>query len=218
MSHFAVYVFTNEDSDRDVESLLAPYNEEIIVAPYIKYTKQQAIQEVREDIEDYKNSTYKEFLNDPESYKKRYNNKDHIKYLEEDFPKKLNWSDEECFEYLSQYYDEDEVDSEGNLWSTYNPNSKWDWYDDNGGRWKDCLITKEGENTNEDYVSEIDWDKTPAPFAFVDSYGRWYERGRMGWWGIVTNEKDKDEYVDSFKRFVESLPEKINVTVVDCHI
>lgn len=39
MSHFSVYVFTNEDSDRDVDSLLAPYNEEIIVAPYIKYTK-----------------------------------------------------------------------------------------------------------------------------------------------------------------------------------
>jgi hypothetical protein len=218
MSHFSVYVFTNEDSDRDVESLLAPYNEEIIVAPYIKYTKQQAIQKVREDIEKYKNGIYKEFLNDPESYKKECNNKDHIKYLEEGFPKKLNWSDEECFEDLKQYYDEDEVDNEGNLWSTYNPNSKWDWYDDEGGRWKDCLVTKEGKNTNGDYVSEIDWDKTPVPFAFVDSYGRWYERGEMGWWGIVTNEKDKDEYADSFKRFVKSLPEKINVTVVDCHI
>ena len=42
MSHFTVYVFENEGG-RDVESLLAPYDESIVYPPYIEYTKKQAI-------------------------------------------------------------------------------------------------------------------------------------------------------------------------------
>lgn len=38
----------------------------------------------------------------------------------------------------------------GNLLSTYNPNSKWDWYSI-GGRWRNVLLTK---IDNEDVISE----------------------------------------------------------------
>lgn len=38
----------------------------------------------------------------------------------------------------------------GNELSTYNPNSKWDWYSV-GGRWRNSLLTKED---NEDVISE----------------------------------------------------------------
>ena len=214
MSHFVVYVFTE---DKDVDTLLAPYNEDMVVAPYIEYTKEQAIAKKRKEIEDFKNDLYTKFLEDPEEYKKNCTNEAHIKYLEEEFPKKLNWTDEECYEEIKQYYNENEIDEQGNLWSKYPPNAKWDWYTE-GGRWNDCLITKEGTRTNEDYASEIDWNRTSAPFAFVDSYGRWYERGEMGWWGIVTNEKDKDEYDEMFNKFVKKLDEDTKVTVVDCHI
>ena len=40
----------------------------------------------------------------------------------------------------------------GNELSTYNPNSKWDWYSI-GGRWRNLLLTK---INNEDVISEID--------------------------------------------------------------
>lgn len=213
MSHFVVYVFGD-----DVDDLLAPYSENLEVAPYIRYTKQQAIAEIRKEIEDYKNDTYAKFLEDPEGYKARYgHNESHIRYLEEDFPKRLNWTDEECFEEKSLWFDEDMIDEEGNLWSNYNPNSKWDWYVC-GGRWDDELVTKEGGHTNEDYVSEINWDETLIPFAYVDPKGRWYDKGDMGWWGIVTNEKDQDKYTAEFKKFISKLPKDTTVTVVDCHI
>ena len=213
MSHFVVYVFTKED---DVETLLAPYDEELVVAPYIKYTKEQAIAKHREEIEEYKNSPiYQNYLADPETYKKNCRNEAHIRYLEE-FSRK-SWTDEECYEETKKWFDADAIDEQGNLWSKYPPNAKWDWYTE-GGRWNNCLVTKEGKNTNEDYVSEIDWDKTGTPFAFVDSYGRWYEKGEMGWWGIVSNEKDKGVFDEMFKKFVTKLDEDTKVTAVDCHI
>ena len=213
MSHFAVYVFSK---DKDIEELLAPYDENIKYPPYIKYTREQAIAKVRKDIDDYYNSTYKEFIADPEGYKEKFgSNSDHIKYLEEEFPKKLNWTDEECYEEMKIWYED--IDEEGNLYSTYNPKSKWDWYSI-GGRWNNILITKEGTETNEDYANQIDWNKTATPFAFVTPIGVWHEKGEMGWWAMVSNEKDKNDWETEFKKFLDTLDDDVTVTLIDCHI
>ena len=145
MSHFSVAVFT-EQNGATVEELLAPYSEHIQLEPYIKYTKEQAIEDVKKDIERYKNTTYAKYLADSESYAKKYeHNKDHVNYLKNEFPKRLNWTDEECYQYKAQFYDEDMIDNEGNLLSTYNPKSKWDWYSI-GGRFPGMLKSKNGKH------------------------------------------------------------------------
>ena len=175
MSHFVVYVFT-KDNGKDVDELLALYDESIEYAPYIQYTKEQAIKKVRKEIEDYKHSCYyTEYLADPAAYKAKHNNTDHINYLENEFPKKLNWTDDECYEYQKQWYESEMIDEDGNLLSTYNPNSKWDWYSI-GGRWSGGLITKNGDHVDEAYVNEVDWDQTGIPFAFVTPIGMWKEK------------------------------------------
>lgn len=46
----------------------------------------------------------------------------------------------------------------------------------------------------------------------------WYEQGEMGWWGIVSNEVDRDEWDIQFRNLVDSLDPDSEVTVVDCHI
>lgn len=216
MSHFVVYVFTKEDG-RDYEQVLAPYDENMIVAPYIKYTKAQAIASVREEIERYKNSTYAEYLADPKAYEEQHTNERHIKYLKEEFPKKLELTDEQCFEEKKIWFEDDMIDEEGNLWSTYNPNSKWDWYTV-GGRWDKCLKAKVGFNVNTGYVRHIDWKNTESPFAFIDPMGKWHESGDMGWWGIVCDPKPVDEWERIWKQFIEQLDGDLIVTAVDCHI
>ena len=70
MSHFTVYVFSSHYG-KDVEDLLAPYDENLEKSPYIKYTKEQAIAKVRKEIEDYKHDLYAEFIADPEAYKEK---------------------------------------------------------------------------------------------------------------------------------------------------
>ena len=96
---------------------------------------------------------------------------------------------------------------------THNPQAKWDWYSE-GGRWGGFLINKEGNNTDCDLLTEIDWDKMfrpdkdgydRIPFCFVDTYGNWHEKGEMGWFAMVANEKKKVDWHDEFKSYVKSL-------------
>ena len=214
MSHFITYVF---QKSRDYEELLAPYDENRASAPFIKYTREQAIKAVRDEIEDYNNTTYAEYLNNPAKYAEKHPSQVHLDYLKHEFPKRLKWTDEECYEDKKEYFDDDMVDAEGNLWAVYNPDAKWDWYS-KGGRWDGILVTKDGKKVNEAKVSEIDFDRTDIPFAFIDPIGRWFEEGEMGWWGVVTDRKDRGDWERCYKEFIETLDGGVTVTAVDCHI
>ena len=48
--------------------------------------------------------------------------------------------------------------------------------------------------------------------------GIWYERGDMGWFGMVSNEKDQGAWEEEFGKLLDSLPDDTLLTVVDCHI
>ena len=103
-----------------------------------------------------------------------------------------------------------------------NPNAKWDWYC-NGGRWRGYLTNKEGKQTDVELLTEVDWDKTDTPFCFVNANGEWIERGQMGWFAMVANEKKGETWEEEFKAYVQSLlndPEanEIEVYAIDYHI
>ena len=211
MSHFCVYVFHDENTT--VDELLAPYDENIEFAPYVLYTKEQAIAKVRSEIEDFRNGIYKEYLEDPVKYKEKWgNNKIHIDYLENEFPKKLNWTDEECYEDIAKWRcEEGMVAEDGSILSTYNPKAKWDWYQI-GGRWRGSIP---GDKVK---MSEVDIDTIDTPYAFVTTDGEWVERGKMGWFGISSNEMNEDEWDAKFREYLKTLGKDIILTLVDCHI
>lgn len=48
--------------------------------------------------------------------------------------------------------------------------------------------------------------------------GQWAERGEMGWFGCVMNEKDPDAWSRELNKLVDELPDDALLTVVDCHI
>ena len=103
-----------------------------------------------------------------------------------------------------------------------NPNAKYDWYSE-GGRWNGYLTNKEGNTTNCELLTEVDWDKTDTPFCFVNDNGEWIERGQMGWFAMVANEKKKETWVEEFKSYVQSLlndkeASEIEVYAIDYHI
>lgn len=221
MSHFCVYVF--HDKDTSIDTLLAPYDENLVVEPYVEYNKEEAIAKVRKEIEDYKNGPYAEYIKNPEEYEKKYKcTKKYIEFLKNEFPKKINWTDDQCYDDIKEDYDSDMIDKDGNLLSKYNPKSKWDWYVV-GGRWNGGIPMKtnmklEIKSCNECKVSQIDMDKIDTPYAYVDTNGNWNERGEMGWFGISTNDKDKDSWDDEFKKFINNQKKSTIVTLVDCHI
>lgn len=56
-----------------------------------------------------------------------------------------------------------------------------------------------------------------ACFAIVTPEGEWIERGRMGWWACVSNEKDEDAWKHEIRAVLDKYSDCIAVGV-DCHI
>jgi hypothetical protein len=55
------------------------------------------------------------------------------------------------------------------------------------------------------------------PFCVVID-GEWYERGQMGWWACVSNEKDKDVWNEEVTKMLAEIPADSEVYNVDFHI
>ena len=64
----------------------------------------------------------------------------------------------ETFEEYSRDYCGHGNDEEGNALSTYNPNSKWDWYEI-GGRWSGIIETKQSKSVNYARIKDIVFTK-----------------------------------------------------------
>ena len=175
MSHYSVLVLTDENTC--VEELLAPFDESIKVAPYVKYTKEELIEKEKKEIKEYKNGRYAEFLKDPDGYKERNkHNPGHLNYIEYEFRKKLYWTNARIYKEAIRYYDPEDITEDGSVLSTYNPNSKWDWYVE-GGRFSGLLKLKTPDEydsvcADSAYAEEVDF--TPDKEAY-DSDIRFWE-------------------------------------------
>ena len=94
--------------------------------------------------------------------------------------------------------------------TTRNPDSKWDWWVI-GGRWNGAFGGK-----NETTVGEI-LACGVVPFAIVTPDG-WAERGEMGWFACVSNEKPPGEWEQAAKALLGRLDPAAKAFVIDCHI
>jgi hypothetical protein len=170
----------------------------------------------------------------------------------------------------------DECGGDGVVISTYNPDSKWDWYQV-GGRWsgqfdsdydpatdpdniETCFICRgtgmrndtlgqearakdpnytcngcggkgtsvkwptqwKNDRGNIESVSNLlkledeKFSEVAVPFAIVSKDG-WAERGSMGWFASVSDEKDKDDWNTQVRSILEANTDKLAV-VLDLHI
>lgn len=243
MSHFTVVVALSEEAvagfgfNDALEAVLAPYNENTEVERYVKYTKEQAIAKEREELIEYRDSgLYAEYLKDPEAYAEGVRNPNHMEYLRTGFPEKLTHLDDDDWLYKQaiRWVEEDELDEDGNITSTYNPKSKWDWWTI-GGRWsgffnatslgmqKDEFFGGEYEEFDADGVDTIlacnlKVNSLRTPYAFVDLDGNWEEKGEMGWFGMSYGEMPQGDWDATYRRFVESLDPGTVLVLVDAHI
>ena len=68
----------------------------------------------------------------------------------------------------------------------------------------------------EAYIQEAR-DSAITSFAVLKD-GVWYERGQMGWWACVSDEKDAGDWNKEFTSLLFELPEDTHLAVYDCHI
>lgn len=146
---------------------------------------------------------------------------------------------EECYLENGEDWDGNVCRLEDGVWmrySTYNPDSKWDWYV-LGGRWSGEFIKlKEngsgtigvsgafGNRTGVDqaYKRDIDFaniDRSEfIPYAVVYN-GEWISRGEMGWWGVTLEENfTQEEWEKRVWELIESTSGETLFSFYDLHI
>lgn len=135
MSHFTVAVITKTKDIEEIKKILNHYWEELEVEPYIYKTKEEIIEQAKE-------------------WKKKIERKEINGFSEEFMNKYISANtDEELYQIEKDDYCK--YDENGNELSTYNPNSKWDWYDI-GGRWRNQLLTREDNNDTFEHNSFVE--------------------------------------------------------------
>jgi len=60
-------------------------------------------------------------------------------------------------------------------------------------------------------------DGAIVPFAIVKD-GKWHEKGSMGWFGCVSDERPEADWGAEARRLYDDLPDDTLLTLVDCHI
>jgi len=68
--------------------------------------------------------------------------------------------------------------------------------------------------TREEYVGRR---SDVSTFAVLKD-GKWYEKGSMGWWGFVGEEKDPNIWITEFNKLMTELPDDTLLSIYDCHI
>ena len=212
MSHYSVAVMLkNEPSSLSmleyrIDNILAPYDESLSVPRYIAQTKAEIARDWRhlytegigKDIEDERLARLREDNSDECWWE----------FFTRDFDKLPE--DIESYDHTSYEYNKEYIDKDGNFTVTYNPKSKWDWYEI-GGRYSDVI------DGNIELVKNL--PKDFVTYAFVDLDGNWHEPGRMGWFGVssATEEELKKFYDNYYDNFLNG-HEDCFIVIVDCHI
>ena len=213
MSHFIGLVFVNT-VETDLDTMLEPFDEQTEDQRYIEFV--DCTDEVREIFDKLPDKDERlDSEGNPWKYPRDREHYPTIESLAEDW-----------FGYRKN--------SDGIYGYTCNPNAKWDWYAI-GNRWNGYLLDKNGHEYNQMPFDDVDWvnmfvpredsDWNRIPFCLVTTEGEWHERGDMGWWAVVSDEKDEDTWggeVNSYVASLLELPEEerknIVVYAVDFHI
>ena len=70
-------------------------------------------------------------------------------------------------------------------------------------------------------MSEDEYVKSQHIHALTFGYvinREYHSNGDMGWWAMVSNEKDPNAWDEEYQKFIESLNPEDEITILDCHV
>jgi hypothetical protein len=181
MTHFTVGIIVPQDVP-DVEGFITcvmePYREHSDAEPHVCYSLEQAAADIANTIHRLELIIER---NEP-SYD--------IAKCRENVEKLRRMTPQEKFDERLRF--QEQFNDEGEPISTYNPDSKWDWYVI-GGRWdgwindKDTSRESVPDNTA---TTEQAIARDKIPHAIVSPDGEWLEHGQMGWFASLLTENE----------------------------
>lgn len=227
--HYPVIVVSESPDEAVILDLLAPYDENITVAPYaeMSYAEVKAyLYGVCKDWEAPEARPIAAALDaDDIETLRRYNNE--------------------------QFHFFQGMNEKGEALTNYNPKSKWD-YKAFGGRWT-ALLNGEYQcrlkdfprirpkDTKKDLKKKFpmiyeSYQKKQAPVEYVEGTfrnhlklnfcyalllpsGEWIEPGQYAWWlGALAEREENVDWIRKFNQILDALPQDDWVTLIDCHI
>lgn len=204
MSPFAIVVLT-EKNGKSIDELLEPYNENLEVTPYITHYKNKAEEYIDDLIQRTKTRIANNNIPDLQEKLK------HLELIKATKNNEIIWKEVCESNYLENF------DEKGNAISTYNLNSKWDWYVI-GSRYDDCFGLGNNQFLVKDLLEVVIKNKDYC-LAVVTPDGKWYEKRKVGWWGTISNKKNEDDWYNEFVNILAEYNRKdIEATIVGCHI
>ena len=57
-----------------------------------------------------------------------------------------------------------------------------------------------------------------VPYSFIDLEGNWCARGEMGWFGMSSDDKDQEDWSETYINYLHSVPEGTRVVSLYLHI
>lgn len=245
MTHFVgAVIVPKEEAAREnnyLNEVLARYDENREVPHWIP--KEEIVKQVRENTLWYCENAYAQYRSDPEKYRNRYpDDPDHLHYISEEFPKRLMWTDDQCYQYVKEDYTTIDPETGAGL-ETHNPESKWDWWVV-GGRWKDEYAARQWQSLEKflKYVDETrialdaevnlnpykydssslgSWDGDLPwwfPHHLVTTDGEWHEIGKCGWFGSRSDDRSEREWVEELYALLRKESLDSQVVFIDFHI
>lgn len=209
--------------------------------------KSDVIAEGRRRIESYRDGYYAEFIRLGEAgYRaaRPHASEAHFHHVFVEFPKRLEWSDEEVYAHEIEEWDTTRED--GARLDTDNPDARWDWWTI-GGRWEENFRGRQGETIAtaltglRDALSDIESGRSrrPAstdgrpiedpdrrlewwfPRGLVIETGdtfEWIAQGSEGWFGMTADDMSEADWIRALIAAAESLDADSRLVYIDFHI
>lgn len=206
MTHFTVGIILPNDVADPVSYIanaMEPYFEHSHAAPYVCYSLEQAEQDIADTIHRFDLIVRR---NDPHYNIEKCNQ--HLAEMRRMTPQ------EKYAEYLKCH---DRFNASGEPISTYNQDSKWDWYVI-GGRWDGWINDRKAMHESlvaNTALTEEAIARNKIPHAIITPDGQWFEHGRMGWWAVLITENESWE--SDATELLTQYPNH-NIVIVDAHI
>jgi len=228
MSHYVVAVITSQtDLSKssevldEVDNLLAPFNEHIEIAPYRSYIDQKDVDYAKERAAE--------------------KGVDLFTFMAEYYDAKVGL-DVEGYYYMSTYNPKSKWDwyVVGGRWNSYISGNEEEMLDQAATNAKEALMKAQGKSESEIYWDKYVYVKNPAfdlaksfdkyannsnyvhslpeyikPYGIITPDGEWHSKGRMGWFGMSSNEDEEwgKKMLDLFSQYSNHV-----VVGVDLHI